>query len=594
VSSYAEFRLVVTPDTADRTMWRVTVDECPLPGLVGDKGSLAPTLTRPELNQLRSAQDWPNLATLRTIGEAVWSSVMTPDAKAALLASIQSTQDDGKRLRIVVVLQGDTDQEEGAGSAIRLSELPVEALHQNDLEFIATDLSTPISRSLQARPDRDPANVVGPLRVLVALAAPTDKPPADIGAERDEIRDAVSAITGPGGALEIDVVEQATRTGVADKLRQKPYHVLHFIGHGGFEVIGQVKTPRAHLCFVRPDGSGLSDPTDADTLLTMLRNTSVRLVVITACSSAAPTAPAPNVELDPGPLGTGAFDGVAQRLVSGVSPVNAAVAMQFDLETSGAVAFSKAFYTHLLEPGVALDEVVTHARRALIVALEAGHRAWVTPTVYWRAKDGRVFDIDNSQVGADDATLSAIGNLNSQIVIHRGTLEKIAARTSEDRPALAEFRDDAVAAIAALSAERAELLGETIRVTGGTVTPGTEARCRLTLRIRQPGTVDLVALTVNFPPEALTFVGTEAGADSATPPMVAPSEGAVQVSVIDPGGGNQWPVGEYELGFLRFELVGATPPPLIDVTVTAPRVNRDGAVAPFKSSDGLVIVVDAP
>jgi hypothetical protein len=81
-----------------------------------------------------------------------------------------------------------------------------------------------------------------------------------------------------------------------------------------------------------------------------------------------------------------------------------------------------------------------------------------------------------------------------------------------------------------LSGESAELLGETIRVTGDEVCPGAEAGCRLSLRTRMLGTVDLVALTVNFPPEPLTFVGREAGTDATAAPITAPADGAVASS----------------------------------------------------------------
>jgi CHAT domain len=591
VSAYAEFRLVVTPDPADRSRWQIAIDECPLPEFVGSQGSVVPTINRPELLTLRSREGWPNPAALRTIGTAVWQSIMTPGANAAFASSIAVAKEAGQRLRIVVVLQGDGDQDAAAGPAVRLSELPVEALHSDVRQFIATDLDTPISRSLQQRPDRDIERIVPPLRLLLAVAAPSDKPPAQVDDEIKAISDAVQALSSQR-LLEVDVVKDATRAAVADRLRQKPYNVLHFIGHGGFEVIGQAKTPRAYLCFIRDD-STLSHPTDADTLLIMLRNTTVRLVVITACSSSAPTPPQAGV-FDAGPLGTGAFDGVAQRLITGGSPVNAAVAMQFDLESKGAVAFSRSFYTHMLRPNTALDEAVTYARQALVTALEAGHRAWVTPTVYWRAKDGRIFDVDHSQVSLDDATLMRLRELDSLIGIHMTQVERIAAKPAEERAVLADFRDESSGEIERLSDERAQLVGECIRVYGKRVPEGDEVRLRLTLRTRVPGTFDLVALSVNYPPAALAFVGADGASAGAAAPATSSTEGAAQVVVANPGAGNQWAAGDYDLGFLRFNLVDGGPRPFINVTVTAPQVMRDGKPATFKTVDALVNVEDAP
>jgi hypothetical protein len=105
--------------------------------------------------------------------------------------------------------------------------------------------------------------------------------------------------------------------------------------------------------------------------------------------------------------------------------------------------------------------------------------------------------------------------------------------TPEERAVIAAFRDEAIAEIRRLSGERAELLGETIRVTGDEVVPWAETGCRLSLRTRMPGTVASSALTVNFPPEALTFVGTEAGADAAAAPITARRRGSGLVIVRD-------------------------------------------------------------
>jgi hypothetical protein len=588
---YLDFRLTVTPDVATVGNWQIQVDDCPLPELVGNKGSVAPAVTREQLNTLRSREGWPNVNKLQTIGGAVWQSVMTESARAAFFASLAVAKAQKRGLRLVFVLQGDDRRDAGAGTAIRLPELPLEALFSE--QFFATDLMTPVSRSLQMRPDQDPFRLKHPLRVLVAVAAPNDRPPADAAKELTEIENAVAALAGAGGRLELDVLEQATREAVQSQLVKKPYHVLHFIGHGGFDVVGDDATPSAYVCFVRDDGSGKSDPTDALTVSEMLRNTTVRLVVITACSSAAPTPPQPGDPIDAGPLGTAAFDGMAQRLVSGVSPVSAAIGMQFDLESSGAVAFSRSFYENLLEPGIALDEIVTRARKALVGELNPGHRAWVTPTVYWRCKNGLVFDIELSEGELPDDVLAKIHDIDLQLGFHRGQIEKIASKTAEERAALAGFKSDAIADIEKLVADRAELLGETIRLTWDRAAAGPNLRCRLSLRMRQAGVVESVSCTAEFPPGSLSYVGAEAGDGLPGPPLTAAQGGAVQVRV-EPGGVEQWPIGERDLGFLTFAPVaGAALPPVLDIALAGPNVVRDGQPARFRTADAVVVAPDA-
>jgi hypothetical protein len=591
MGNYADFRLVLSPDLATRGQWLVSVDDCPLPGLIGPKGSVVPSMTPNELSTLRSRNGWPNPMTLRNIGTAVWKSIMTPLAEAAFEGSLLVAREKHLGLRIVLVVEG--EDVPGFGH-VGLSELPVEVIYSNAMQFLATDLLTPISRSFQHRPDQDPQRIELPLRVLVAVAAPVDKPPANIAKEVKVIQDAVANMSGPGGSLDIDFIEQATRADVAAQLTRKPYQVLHFIGHGGFDVVGDVEAPRAHLCFVRPDGSGLSDPTDADTLTAILRNTDVRLVVITACSSAAPTPPIPG-DPDAGPLGTGAFDGVAQRLVTGISPVTAAVGMQFDLEDVAAVEFSRAFYENLLQPDVALDEVVTLARRALVVRLQAGHRAWVTPAVYWRCKEGKVFSIDASRIELSADALAQIRDVDIRLGIYRAQIEKIAARPPEERAALEEFRLDALSNLDKLHAQRADLVGESVRLLGGRAAPHGEIRCRVSLRLHQPGTVGLVQFILEYPTAALTFSGSDPGADVTGRPLTAAyGQGALQVAIVDPGRGERWAPREYELGFLCFAVSGDANASIVDLRVTRSQVTRDGAAADIRSVDGVAFIEPQP
>ena len=188
-------------------------------------------------------------------------------------------------------------------------------------------------------------------------------------------------LSGPGGLLKLDIYEQPTRDELADRLKSSD--IFHFIGHGGFAVMGSDPTSQAHVSLIRPD-TNESDYLFASDLANMLNNTEVQLVVFTACTSSESTP-------DEGPFRIGAFDGMAQRLLSGVRGVTAAVAMQFDMEAEAAVAFSKKLYKHLLDADKTLAEVVTLARSAVSICKGVGHRAWVTPTVYCRCEGGHVF-----------------------------------------------------------------------------------------------------------------------------------------------------------------------------------------------------------
>lgn len=582
---YAEFRMVVSPDLANQGQWTTEIVKCPVVGLAGPQGTVMPMVTQAQLATLRSRNGWPNPQVLEQIGTSVWQSVMNPTVQAAFFSSLQKSVNEGTKLRLVIVLQG---QENVANpAAILLSELPVESLYHPLEHFIATSLTTPVSRSFKQDPDRPALKIGLPLRVLVAVACPSDKPLANIAQEVQVINQAVGHL---GHVLDIEVLQQATRDELRKRLRSKPYHVLHFIGHGGFDVVGDVEVPRAHLCFIRPDSTD-SDPTDADTLSVLLRNSGVRLVVMTACSSAAPVPPGAG-QLDTGPLGTRAFDGMAQRLVAGVSGVTATVAMQFDLEGVAAVEFTRAFYDSLLVPGRPIDEVVTIARQALIAQLQAGHRAWITPAVYSRCVDGKVFDIDLSIQNPDPQALSEIVGIDASVGALRNVLERMAPQPGDQGGRIDSLRTDWIVKINSQLARKAELLKNAVRVDGVGVAPGQEVLCRLSLRISQQGVIGPVAFRLEYPADKLAFLHSEGGADVAGPPPAADQGGgAILVALVAPSGGAPWQPREYELGFIRFAVVPGVAPTVLDLRVTGLQVTRDGQPVAASSIDGMLFVM---
>lgn len=401
MADFNEFRIQVRADYPVPGSWAIQLVACPIPGLAGPKGTIQPSFTRRQLRRLRNRHGWPNHGELVQIGSTVWKSLMTPELAAAFWNCLQRSRDQGKGLQITVVTLGSEQRDEGSltvDDPVRLAELPVEALHHKREGFFATDLNSPICRGLQTEPDRVPTQTELPLRVLVAVATPTDKPSARAAEEVQAIHSALAPLTGPGNPLELDIYEQPTRSELVGRLQS--CHIFHFIGHGGFDPVGSDPTSQAYITLVGENGTE-SDWLNAYDLSNILRNTEVQLVVFTACMSAAAM---PDEE----PYPIGAFDGMAQRLVSGISGVTGTVAMQFDMEADAAVTFSQAFYQHLLEPDRTLVEAVTLARKQVSVRMGLGHRAWVTPTVYCRGQGGRVF-----RLAAPDKTAKKTVKLNS-------------------------------------------------------------------------------------------------------------------------------------------------------------------------------------
>jgi hypothetical protein len=390
MGDYNEFRIRLTADYPSQGEWEVELVACPIPALIGRKSTIHPSFSRRQLRRLRNRNGWPNLGELTKLGNAVWKSVMTSELEIAFENCLQTSVNQGKGLKITVVTLGSEAHDDRSltlDDPVRLAEFPVEALYKDSYGFLATDLKTPICRGLQTVPDRPPLRITLPLRVLVAVATPSDKPPANAAREVQAIEQALAALTGPGGPLLLDICEQPTRSELFQRLQSS--HIFHFIGHGGFNPVGDDPTSQAYITLIR-ENSTKSDWLTAYNLSDMLRNSEVRLTIFTACVSAAATP-------DEAPYGIGAFDGIAQRLLSGVSGVAATVAMQFDMEEDAAVTFSRTLYEHLLATDKTLDEVVTLARKAVSIQKDPGHRAWVTPTMYSRCQQGKVFELADSR-----------------------------------------------------------------------------------------------------------------------------------------------------------------------------------------------------
>ncbi|HKQ79631.1 MAG TPA: CHAT domain-containing protein [Blastocatellia bacterium] len=604
MAEYNEFRILLTPNLQNPGQWVAQILECPLIAFKNLTETITPTFTRAHLRRLRNPHSWPDSDEMETIGHQVWQSVIATRFEQVFDACLQASINLNRRMRIRLVIKG--QGEEAAGlDRITLSELPVEALCQRTDKFVATDLITPVSRGLAEDPDRDPFTVPYPLRMLVVVATPEDMPPADAPAEARAIREALSPLTGSGGPVELEFCEPPTREELLKRLT-KPHHILHFVGHGGFDSLGDDLNPQPFIILSRPDRSNparlISDKISARDLAVSLQNTSIKLAVFTACQSAAPTpadgATPPPVN-DDHPYRVSAYEGIAQRLLGGVSDITAAVAMQFDIESEAAVIFTRSFYENLLYQEKDLDEVVTLARKALATHpnFGIGHRAWLTPTVYWRCKGGKVFEINSFNRRLSDEELRKIQDLESQIAVLKRHLGRIAIQPQSEREKLEPLKKEWEAEIDALQTQLAEWLGESIRLYGGRAKAQEEVTCRLTLRARLPGVIEQVMLSVHFDESKLQFVGASAGQDASHTlvftTLIAP--GQIKVLVPNPSNGISWSPKQYEIGLLKFRLAAGLQPEILDLLVKNPEIRRDNqTVANVKPLDAVLFVDSGP
>ena len=578
MATFDEFKLLIQPDIQNPDLWSIHVEKCPLNMLRGPQGTVPPKLARAALDGLRNPTAPPDLDAMREIGRAVLESIMPPAVKFGFEQCIDQALQNERGVRLVVAMLG------GAPSpnSIRTGELPLEAMFTNQLTFFAADIRTPVSRGFRGDADREPVKVAPPLRVLVVTSEPKDMPPVSAAAEKTALLQSLDPFI-KSRAVVVDFCEPPTLMQLNTKLQQSRYHVVHFVGHGDFEVAGGDPNPQPHLYFEDGTPARQRQAADVEKIHTVLRNGNVPLVVLTACSTAAQS---PN-GLD---YPVVAFESLAQALVERQTGPSAVVAMQFDFETKAAEVFSRALYEKLLTPNWSLDEAVSSARSALFLKFGPGHRSWVCPTVHWRCKDGRVFEFLDVNGHLTSEQLKELTQVEAQIELIELQLKDLAQATPEEQAVMANLRGQWQAKIQELLAQRGLVLGDTARLRGGIAKADGTIECSLTIQLRLPATVGDVEFAVEHDADDFELISKGAGqhADAGSVLFNEQAGKPTVVVVRNASRGLNWPSGEYELARMKFSLRNPTSMPIFYIKLADTNVTKNGVSQRFTTLNATV------
>lgn len=306
----------------------------------------------------RSFDNIPTRAA-KDLGGRLFESVFTNEVRVCLQSSIHyaESQNGGLRIRLRLDTPG-------------LADLPWEYLYNASLNsFLALSAETSLVRYLDlARPMRPPV-LSPPLKVLGLIASPADYPKH---AGEDEWKFLNVALQPLSAARQVDLdrLKQPTLAALRARLRRGSYHVLHFIGHGGFDDRAQ------DGLLILENDHGRGDQVTSHRLATILHNhPSLQLVVLNCCEGARLSVNAP-------------FSGVAQSLIQ--QGVPAVIAMQFEISDDAAITFGRVFYESLAD-GLAVDAALVEARTGMYSTrddVEFG-----APVLYMRSPDGVLFNL---------------------------------------------------------------------------------------------------------------------------------------------------------------------------------------------------------
>jgi tetratricopeptide (TPR) repeat protein len=300
----------------------------------------------------------PEEHTVQDFGRGLFESLLVGDVRTRYEMSLSEARRQGKGLRLKLRIHPS-----------ELAVLPWEFLYDAERDrYPSLSSNTPLVRYLDLPQPVEPLRVSPPLRVLGMVTSPLGLDPLDVEHEKRLVEEAIKGLR-EGGLLELTWLEGQTWRHLQRAMRRGPWHVFHFVGHGGFDAATEegalaLSNDAGQMHLLR--ATGLAELLDDHYPL--------RLVFLNSCEGARGS------ESD-------AFSSTAATLVRRGVP--AVVAMQYEITDRAAIEFSRDFYEALAD-SLPVDAAVTEARAAVSMdsILE-----WGTPVLYMHSPDGRIFDV---------------------------------------------------------------------------------------------------------------------------------------------------------------------------------------------------------
>ena len=304
----------------------------------------------------RRRQIKPHEYEVQQFGQQLFDALLTGGVRARYEVALEHVRQQDKGLRIRLNI-----------ASPLLNSLPWEFLYDEQRgEYICLCNDTVLVRYLELSQGREPLRVMPPLRILGMIGNVAG---LNVERERQRLVQAMQPLETQGLAT-LQWVQGRTWQDLDEALGDGVWHVLHFVGHGGFSQAQEEG-------FIELlDDEGAPFPLHATQLGRVVRgNRGLRLVVLNSCEGGMS-----------GPRDI--FSSTAATLMRSGLP--AVVAMQYEISDRAAIQFSRAFYRALLR-GNAVDAALSKARKA--ISIEIAHSVeWGTPVLFMRATNGMLFE----------------------------------------------------------------------------------------------------------------------------------------------------------------------------------------------------------
>ncbi|MEC4985065.1 MAG: CHAT domain-containing protein [Oscillatoria sp. PMC 1068.18] len=214
-----------------------------------------------------------------------------------------------------------------------------------------------------------------PLKILMAIAAPSDQESLELKREARELQAELHR-TPPKNLppIELTILEQPGREQLTQALEQGSYQVFHYAGHSNLgESGGDI--------YLVSRQTGLTERIYGDDLAGLLVNNHVKFAVFNSCRGAFAE------------TGTSATESnLAQALVKRGIP--AVLAMAERIPDTVALTLTKLLYRNLNQ-GYPIDKSVSRARQGLISAYGSNQLYWALPVLYLHPEfDGSLLNLE--------------------------------------------------------------------------------------------------------------------------------------------------------------------------------------------------------
>ncbi|MCZ7572473.1 MAG: CHAT domain-containing protein [Ardenticatenaceae bacterium] len=291
----------------------------------------------------------PDAAGLATVGTQLFEALFVPPVDELWRRSLDAADRHAVSLQLQL------------RPAPALADWPWELLRDPRRDdFVALSARTPLIRFVEL-PEPVAAALIAepPLRLLLVLASPTNRPPLGTAVERAAIESGLAPLV-TEGLVTLAAVEHATAERLQEALRRERPHVVHIVAHG---------SQRGELILEQEDGTAA--PLGAEDLRRLLADVpTLRFAWLNSCHGASPVT-----------------TGISPALSLARAGLPAVLAMQRTIRDDLALRLAGYLYRQLVD-GLPLDTALAEGRKMLV---RVDGLAWSTPALFLRTPDSRLW-----------------------------------------------------------------------------------------------------------------------------------------------------------------------------------------------------------